>query len=160
MMIWTCLDSCSILHPYRSLHFIGLQETWREVDKLIKVILDSRISSQVKMDLGVLWWNFREVVVLKRESIHVLLIWRGTMGNVYWVPRVLLAVLNMGTKWEIFLLEMISKSLLMFQKMMLQRRGISRHSRLEEHNQKRLMMMMVSSCYSLFSYMSTAYVGE
>ena len=43
-------------------------------------------------------------MVLKFESLHVLLMEKGTIGNAYWVREVFLDVVNMDTKLEIVLL--------------------------------------------------------
>ena len=50
---------------------------------MIKVNLGSRRGIKLKMDLGLVRSKLRRVVVLKMVSLHVLLVERGTIGNLY-----------------------------------------------------------------------------
>ena len=70
-----------------------------------------------------------------------------------------MVVLRKDTRYEIvliFLLEekSVSKLLLVFQRMMLQQRGVSMHSGLEEKS-RMVMVLRVSPCFFLFSDMSS-----
>ena len=155
-MIWPSLDSSCMIHQLRSINMVGLLETWREVVQAIKVNLGSRGRFQHKKNLEVLRWNLRKEVVLKLASLHVLLLETGTIGNAYWVPGFALDFVKIDTKWDkkgIFLLEFVSKLLVTFLNIMLQTRGISMHSILEEQRWMRVMTMMGKFLY-FFSDMS------
>ena len=94
--------------------------------------------------------NLRKGLVLKMASLFVLLVERGTMGSFYGVPGVSLVVVNRDTKLNIVLLEMVSKFLLMFKKLMLQIKCVSMHSGLEDQSR----MRMVSPCIFFFAMSS------
>ena len=76
----------------------------------------------------------RNEVVQKMATLHVLLVERVTTRNVYWVPEIVLDVVKMDTKGGILLLEMVIKFLLMFRKIMPQRRDVSMNSEIKEHS--------------------------
>ena len=64
------------------------------VDEVIKFNLGSIRGIKLKMDIVLLRCNFRKVVVLKMASLHVILMERGIMGSVCWVPGVVLDVIK------------------------------------------------------------------
>ena len=106
-----------MLNPLRILKFVGFIETWRGFLQVNKVNLGSSRRLQLKMNQRAVRWNLRKKVLLKLESLHVLLVEISTVGNVYWLPGLALDVVKMDRKWEIVLLEKVRKLLLMFQKM-------------------------------------------
>lgn len=65
--------------------------------------LGPRRSSYVKLNLGVLRWNLRMVVVLIVTSQHVLLVGRVTIGIIYWVAEVASDIVKMDRRWRIVL---------------------------------------------------------
>ena len=92
-------------------------------------------------------------------SLHVSLVERNIMVSVYWVPGIAMVVVRKDTRLEIvvpLLLkeEKVSKFLLVFRRMMLQQRGVSMHSGLEEKS-RMVMVLRVSPCFFLFSDMSS-----